>query len=499
METDRRSKIRSEQLRDVSLSTEDRINGDRNIATVEEWMSERVSPETNPVRKTVKNEKTVEGGDTVGEDKLTPETKPAKKNTIEEKNEDEIHKTRNIEETPEREEAHEKLSEERVTPEKFTASIVGVETIREEHAVAGTVGALDTDTKAVGERRDDGPNSKTQTNDESTKQTAVEEERESKLVAGISLYRESRGDGEDEKTSTGRKKNVEKEDMKNEEFVERVNEDHIAIGTLKPPLRKTSSKVWKESDISATIQIIPVSPYQHNAHPQPPTPPTPHAKVSPQSFPPFVTVSPTVMYPVSLIEDHLIEVLQSPGLHIKQNELVLKVSPDLEDVTVRNLLLKPAQKELQTAHKEQEIHSISQSSERKLTPKVQKSTPKPKDDKFVAKDFKSKKPSPAPTSKEHKLSAKLLKLTHKPNMTQQSVNHKTVQLMKSGKLTKPPRTTSNTQNKRSKNKVVKSKEKKRRKDVKTQKPSEKNEVTTAKHFPYFMDNYCPPECACYGR
>ncbi|XP_026183175.1 decorin [Mastacembelus armatus] len=42
----------------------------------------------------------------------------------------------------------------------------------------------------------------------------------------------------------------------------------------------------------------------------------------------------------------------------------------------------------------------------------------------------------------------------------------------------------------------KSKEKQRKMDNRTQKPSEKMEVTT---LPYFTDNYCPPECACYGR
>ncbi|KAK2859026.1 hypothetical protein Q5P01_003646 [Channa striata] len=42
----------------------------------------------------------------------------------------------------------------------------------------------------------------------------------------------------------------------------------------------------------------------------------------------------------------------------------------------------------------------------------------------------------------------------------------------------------------------------RKKDNKTQKPSEKKErvsTPTSMPFPYFMDNYCPPECACYGR
>uniref|UniRef100_A0A4W6E7W0 Wu:fc23c09 n=1 Tax=Lates calcarifer TaxID=8187 RepID=A0A4W6E7W0_LATCA len=63
-------------------------------------------------------------------------------------------------------------------------------------------------------------------------------------------------------------------------------------------------------------------------------------------------------------------------------------------------------------------------------------------------------------------------------------------------LTKPRKI-----NRSSKNKTIrKTKEKKRKKDNKTQKPSKrKKEVTTSAYFPYFTDNYCPPECACYGR
>ncbi|XP_071057882.1 prolargin [Pseudochaenichthys georgianus] len=42
-------------------------------------------------------------------------------------------------------------------------------------------------------------------------------------------------------------------------------------------------------------------------------------------------------------------------------------------------------------------------------------------------------------------------------------------------------------------------EKKRKKDNKTQKPPPKKKVVKPTTFPYFKDNYCPPECACYGR
>ncbi|MEQ2266114.1 hypothetical protein XENORESO_018516 [Xenotaenia resolanae] len=54
-------------------------------------------------------------------------------------------------------------------------------------------------------------------------------------------------------------------------------------------------------------------------------------------------------------------------------------------------------------------------------------------------------------------------------------------------------------NRRSKNKK-RFKEKKRRKDDKTQKPQEwKKKIRAPTHFTYFLDDYCPPQCACNKR
>ncbi|KAF3859239.1 hypothetical protein F7725_021638 [Dissostichus mawsoni] len=67
---------------------------------------------------------------------------------------------------------------------------------------------------------------------------------------------------------------------------------------------------------------------------------------------------------------------------------------------------------------------------------------------------------------------------------------------------KPRQTTAKTPSAKnsSKNKTIKnSKEKKRKKDNKTQKAPPKKKVLKPTTFPYFKDNYCPPECACYGR
>uniref|UniRef100_A0A8C6KRY0 Wu:fc23c09 n=1 Tax=Nothobranchius furzeri TaxID=105023 RepID=A0A8C6KRY0_NOTFU len=52
-------------------------------------------------------------------------------------------------------------------------------------------------------------------------------------------------------------------------------------------------------------------------------------------------------------------------------------------------------------------------------------------------------------------------------------------------------------NKGSKNRTRK-KQKKQTTDNKTQKP-QKEKKNTPVYFPFFKDDYCPPECACYGR
>ncbi|XP_021175772.2 asporin [Fundulus heteroclitus] len=57
-----------------------------------------------------------------------------------------------------------------------------------------------------------------------------------------------------------------------------------------------------------------------------------------------------------------------------------------------------------------------------------------------------------------------------------------------------------TKTNRSSKSKKKSKEKNRKTENKTRKPQEgKERIPPPTHFPYFKDDYCPPECACYGR
>lgn len=483
-------------LRDVFISAEERENGE-NIAiksterTEEERRSEGASPEANPVRKPVKEEMTVEGR---GKDGLK------------------------IEEILERNQGSKQGSEESLTAETYaklrerSEESITVKTILSDNAqkweMVKTVKSHNTGTQEEAKYETD---VKYKKSDRIEKLRQIVEERESKLVAGINLHEGMRGD-EDVKMLTVK-----------QEIAEKGNKERGR---------------GKESEFPAAIQIItesqnpPSSPPPHSHHNVPPPfpvtptqvpplsslPSTPYVKVSPQFLPPAVTSSnptvstaaPSEVRSVSLLEDLLIEVLRTPGHHLNQNELEVKASPNLEDERDKNMWLNPAWKELQTTHKVQKINTVAQP-----------------EGEFTHIGLNTKNPKPTPKSNENTSTARLVKLTRKPNMTQPTDKPKTVKLVENDtklaakqnktfppqpQLTRPSAksqlTTANTPltkprkiNRSSKNKTIrKSKEKKRKKDNKTQKPSKrKKEVTTSAYFPYFTDNYCPPECACYGR
>ena len=379
---------------------------------------------------------------------------------------------------------------------------------------------------------------------EKLSQEIVEEERKSRLVAGISDYYDRRGDAlEDEKLITAEKRGNEErvkqgkdvKNAKNNEWKERQREDHKLV----PLLRTAPAQVKSVSAAINTLTQIPPRRNHHNLAPLVPVTPTlvpplsslpstPDAKTSPQYFPPLVfihnpsvsTVVPGEGRSVSPGEDLLFEEMKTPGYHLKQNQEV-KAGPNVEDETDKHLWLEPAQEEAQ------EIHTVFQP-ESEVTLSVHEATPKPKEVEFITKDLSTEEPDPTPKSNENISTAKLVNFTHKPNMTQATGKPGSDKLMendtklavkqKKSSLSRPPvaepsarprlataRTPSTRPtkiNRSSKNKTVrKSKDRKRKKDNKTKKnPSgRKKKVTAPTHFPYFLDNYCPPECACYGR
>uniref|UniRef100_A0A3P8SDU8 Uncharacterized protein n=1 Tax=Amphiprion percula TaxID=161767 RepID=A0A3P8SDU8_AMPPE len=114
-------------------------------------------------------------------------------------------------------------------------------------------------------------------------QEILEEERESRLVAGISFH-DTRGDThEDEKISAAKQEIVaeeqeeraeREEDIKHvniKELVEGEKEDGVVVYNLTPPLSTSSAQVRKESENPATTQII-----TQPQNPPPPPPPLHH-------------------------------------------------------------------------------------------------------------------------------------------------------------------------------------------------------------------------------
>ncbi|KAM9845565.1 uncharacterized protein ACBR49_010597 isoform 2-T2 [Aulostomus maculatus] len=306
----------------------------------------------------------------------------------------------------------------------------------------------------------------------------VEEERESMLVAGIRLHEMTRDDEEDEDDNEGWKRDK-------KEGGEDVKVDSVEVSISTPPQPKN------EAYIPTTPQNPPPLPHRGPLkHPVPPSqappifshPLTPHAKVHPPFSPLSATlpkkthpisasrVSPGDKKSVSLIEDLLIEVFHSPRHHLSQ----LQEKPKSGETTVTSILREPETKDLQTTHKDtRTIKTIIQTKER---------------------DFFS----------EARANISAANPTHNPKTLRLTLNeakHKAKQNKASAAQTEAKSTAFQTPSAKthrgSRNMTVK-KSKERGKNNKSRKP-ERKEVTTPTYFPFFLENYCPPDCACYGR
>ncbi|CAJ1054734.1 extracellular matrix protein 2 [Xyrichtys novacula] len=349
----------------------------------------------------------------------------------------------------------------------------------------------------------------------------VEEERQSRLVAGIIPHKEEEGYEErEEEGDEG--ENIKYANQK--DLGDRGKGAHTVVSNLTPPLSTSSTHQGKEIQIPATIQAVTLSPNPPPFHFNVPSsvlvttsqappvssqPLTSSTRVSPLISPPSltpnptkssdITVNPGVRGSVFLLEDLLSEVFQSPGHHLRQNEMDERAH--VEDVMVKNVLFKPAWKE--------ETTSQTNTKEDEFVSKVPAATPKPKEE---PKDLKE--PHPALERKENNPRTKPAE--GNPNMVKPTGQTKPVEndtkfnvkRNKTPPLSQPAKPNAKTSSNRpskndksGKNKTTKkSKEKKRKKDNKTQKPPEKKkEVSAPTHFPYFKDDYCPPECVCYGR
>lgn len=263
-----------------------------------------------------------------------------------------------------------------------------------------------------------------------------EEEKESKLVAGISL--------DDEKGAEGRGKW--EEDIKNAKrggSVER-QKDHAVINNLTPPLN--APRLWEAADIPV-IQIVTGSP----------NPPSSHRHV--------VSASERPASPVPRAEGRTgSPALAEPGHGLRQL------------------------RERETLHSE-DVHSVAQP---EIPSKAQTEAPNGPQDGPTAEGLKAEGTGFARESGGSKKVEQVEVRKIKPG----SPPLRERELQSTGKRNQAsPRQ----QNRGSKNKyVTESKEKKRTDNRTPNIPNRKQDIRPT-HFPYFLDDYCPPECACYGR
>lgn len=561
------SDLRNKELSDVFTSAEMRKNGAENITEestqmtkTEEQRGERNTSERNPTRELVEKVKTVKERRGDG---LTSQIETE----MEENTERETTTAGSIEGL------FVKKSDEGYTPETFlTSSLLQEGTKREIYSVPDTAEYVDTDKEVASKMRENGPSldpaSKTETHNESRrlirtggkwkidhdhdavipeeanhnridvkvkrsdqierlKQKMVEEEQEGELVAGIS-HQEKRRAAQTIKEIGDKEKGAKKsEDIAHAVYKELIEkEDQVLINNIASPLSIFPAQVE-----NATIQIIIRSQNKPPAsHISPSLPVTPTQIPPDSSHPPtlyttdsFQSPSVNIHIPNSL--SHITDLTESLGGHLKQKEMEVKAGSVIEDVMAKNVLLKPAWKEVQTHRAEDkgEINRVVQPYEGEFILLVQTATTQPNEAKFFTRE-------PNSTSKINAvLSAEVPRLAHKSNTSasQSMGKYRNVELMenytkltgKQNKASSPqlqlnkssakpqlgtaktpsPRPVKN--NKQSKNKTIKkSKEKRRKKNNKTQKPpKKKKEILPPTQFPYFMDNYCPIECACYGR
>uniref|UniRef100_A0A4W5QLJ5 Wu:fc23c09 n=1 Tax=Hucho hucho TaxID=62062 RepID=A0A4W5QLJ5_9TELE len=143
------------------------------------------------------------------------------------------------------------------------------------------------------------------------------------------------------------------------------------------------------------------------------------------------------------------------------------------------------------------------------TPKTQQTKPTP-ETQLTKPTHKTLQAKPTPKTPQTKPTPKTPQTKPTPKTLQTKPTPKTLQTKPTDKPAVPKHTMKLTQTSKSlktktgkhqkKDKINGRKGKPLKKDNKTKETKqEKKEGTNPTYFPYFKDNYCPPECACYGR
>lgn len=259
-----------------------------------------------------------------------------------------------------------------------------------------------------------------------------EEEKESKLVAGISP--------DDEKGAEDGEKSVEEiKNAKQEGSVEREKEDHAAINNLTPPLN--APQLWEASE------IITRSPH----------PPSSRRHVISASEGPASPTSPGEVRSGSPV---LAEALQQPGHGLRQR------SEDVNPVSQAETYEFPSKKPTE-APKMSQVGSMADPLKAKGEIFTRNSRGEKKVEEVEVRKFN---PGWSPL-RERALASSGKRNQTSPQQQSRGSKHKN---------------------------MTGSREKKKR-DNRTPNVPNRKQDTPPTHFPYFLDDYCPPECACYGR
>lgn len=271
-----------------------------------------------------------------------------------------------------------------------------------------------------------------------------EEEKESKLVAGISL--------DHKKGSEGRGKEVgDIKNAKHEASVERERGDGTAINNLTPPLNTTH--LWETSEIPL-IQIITKTPNPPTSASQAPASPAPPGEE--RSFLPT---------PAEVQQQHprrgVTQLRGSQGLH--SEEVNSGIQPEKYGFTP--IMQTEAPKESQVKSTTQYLNLGAN---------------------FTGESSGNKHVEQAELSKTK---AKTYPLKERAFETTEKQKAASLSQLQQGKP----------QNGGSKSKKVAEHKEKEKMDTRKPKVPKRKEDFPPTHFPYFLDDYCPPECACYGR
>ncbi|CAG5927503.1 unnamed protein product [Menidia menidia] len=154
-----------------------------------------------------------------------------------------------------------------------------------------------------------------------------------------------------------------------------------------------------------------------------------------------------------------------------------------------------------TAELTRQINRVHKATEREFVSWLKGAKPKPEAAKFISADLHRQEPNPAQKSKENTNTAEMVSFALKPKTKEPTVRQNKAPPLPPHVTTSSASTPSSIPTKPGNSRNTRTKVDKRIRDEKMQKPPNRKNIipTTPVHFPYFMDDYCPPECACYGR